>query len=338
MRFGFYDLIIGFDRQNRQAWIVSTGFPACDDAARNTRAQGRIETALGYLARPAPARQNAQPVTGWASNFTRDGFVSAVHKTRDYIAQGDIYQANLTQRFTAPLPPHFDPWAFYRNLRATNPAPFSAYLQDGDTVFASSSPERFIQLQNGTLEARPIKGTTARGPTNAEDQARAKALVASEKDRAENVMIVDLLRNDMSRVCQPGSVHVPTLCGLESYASVHHLTSVVQGQIQTGLGPVDVIKACFPGGSITGAPKIRAMDIITELEQVARGVYCGAIGYIGFDGNMDLNIAIRTAIIGAGHAVVQAGGGITLLSDPQAEYDETLTKADRLFAAFAASS
>ena len=272
---------------------------------------------------------------GWRSTFTEDSFCDAVRRVQEHIRAGEIYQANLAQRFEAALPEDFDPWAFYRVLRRVNPAPFAAFLSDGETVIASSSPEQFLRLEHGRVEARPIKGTIARSADPEADRARAGALLASTKDRAENVMIVDLLRNDLSRVCAPGSVEVPVLCGLESYAAVHHLTSVVRGRLRPGLGATDLIAACFPGGSITGAPKIRAMDVISSLETVARGVYCGAIGYLGFDGSMNLNIAIRTAVLGRGRAVVQAGGGITLLSDPAAEYAETLVKADRLFAAFA---
>ncbi len=335
LRLGFYDLILAFDRRERRAWICSSGFPEQTPEARATRARERA----GHLARrieaPAPAPSPAVPVEGWRSTFTEDRFCDAVRRVQEHIRAGDIYQANLAQRFEAPLPEGFDPWAFYRVLRRVNPAPFAAFLSDGETVIASSSPEQFLRLEHGRVEARPIKGTIARSADPEADRARAGALLASTKDRAENVMIVDLLRNDLSRVCAPGSVEVPVLCGLESYAAVHHLTSVVRGRLRPGLGATDLIAACFPGGSITGAPKIRAMDVISSLETVARGVYCGAIGYLGFDGSMNLNIAIRTAVLGRGRAVVQAGGGITLLSDPAAEYAETLVKADRLFAAFA---
>ncbi|MBT9383755.1 aminodeoxychorismate synthase component I [Pseudooceanicola sp. CBS1P-1] len=336
LRFGFYDVICAFDRQARRFWICSSGLPETAPDARARRAGARLAETLARLDGPAPAALPAPPgIQDWRSNFTAESYGAAIEALREHIRCGDIYQANLAQRFEAALPPGFDPWALYQRLRRTNPAPFAAYLRDGDTTFASSSPERFLSLREGRVEARPIKGTCRRHPDPSEDAARAAALLASEKDRAENVMIVDLLRNDMSRVCAPGSVEVPVLCGLESYASVHHLTSVVTGRLRDGLGPVDLIEACFPGGSITGAPKIRAMDILTEQEGIARGIYCGSIGYIGFDGAMDLNIAIRTAVLGDGRAVVQAGGGITLLSDPGAEYTETLDKAERLFAAFA---
>ncbi|KGB81946.1 aminobenzoate synthetase [Rhodovulum sp. NI22] len=343
LRLAFYDLICTFDRLERRFRIFSSGFPHQEGTSRAARAKARLAETLAFLeGTPLVENQSGRavpcaPVSGWRSNFTPRGFREAVDRVRAHILSGDIYQANLTQRFEAALPEGFDTWAFYRTLRKMNPAPFGAYLQDGKTVFASSSPERFLSLRAGEVEGRPIKGTSPRDADPAKDRALAIALEASEKDRAENIMIVDLLRNDLSRVCAPGSVEVPVLCGLESYASVHHLTSVVRGRMQPGRGAIDLIESCFPGGSITGAPKIRAMDVITEQEKIARGVYCGSIGYVGFDGAMDLNIAIRTAILGAGRAVVQAGGGITLLSDPVAEYAESLCKADRLFAAFAAS-
>lgn len=335
LRFGFYDVVCVFDRQDQRFWVYSSGFPETG-AKAGARATARLKATLALLDTPETPSADNPSVSEWTSNFTPAAYQTAVERVRDYIRAGDIYQANLSQRFEAPLPDGFDPWALYRDLRQQNPAPFAAYLQDGPVVFASSSPERFLSLRNGAVEARPIKGTSPRSDDPEQDQALADALSKSDKDRAENIMIVDLLRNDLSRVCEPGSVEVPVLCGLETYASVHHLTSVIRGQMRAGLGAVDLIEASFPGGSITGVPKIRAMNIITELEQAARGVYCGSIGYIGFDGAMDLSIVIRTAVIGAGRAVVQAGGGITLLSDPKSEYDETLTKAERVFAAFAA--
>lgn len=338
MRFAFYDVIHAFDLHDKRAWLFSSGLPEPKGKGRIKRAERRMADTLDHLRAPGPAERPASAVGNWRSNFTADGYIAAVEVVKNHIRNGDIYQANIAQRYEAALPDDFDTWAFYQNLRNANPAPFAAYLQDGPNIFASSSPERFLSLRNGLAEARPIKGTMRRAASPEEDARLAETLLASEKDRAENIMIVDLLRNDLSRVCKPGTVAVPMLCGLESYAAVHHLTSVVHGRLRDGLGAVDLIAACFPGGSVTGAPKLRAMDIITKLEQQARGVYCGAIGYIGFDGGMDLNIAIRTATLGAGRAVFQAGGGVTLLSDGAAEYAETLTKAQRLFAAFGAGA
>jgi para-aminobenzoate synthetase component 1 len=274
------------------------------------------------------------PPLRWRSNFDRQAYEAAVETVRDYIRAGDIYQANIAQRFTAELPPGFGPFALYRRLRATNPATFGAYLAFEGLSIASSSPERFLKLSGREVETRPIKGTVRRVDDPDEDRRRAQALLADPKERAENIMIVDLLRNDLSRICEPHSVRVPTLCGLESYASVHHLVSVVTGTLRAGLDALDLVAATFPGGSITGAPKLRAMDIITEIEGDARELYCGAIGAIGFDGSLDTSIAIRTVFMDDRTAVLQAGGGITLLSEPGPEYEETLTKAARVFQAF----
>ena len=331
---GFYDVVIVFDHVKGRTRLVSTGLPERNPEARMYRARARADEILERLAQaPTPAGPGAAALT-FRSNFERPAYEAAVGRVVDYILAGDIFQANLAQRFSAALPEGFDPFAFYGRLRKTNPATFAAYLDFGDVQVASSSPERFLALAGRHVETRPIKGTIRRSPDPAEDAARAAALSASEKDRAENVMIVDLLRNDLSRVCADRSVEVPVLCGLESYANVHHLVSVVTGELDEARDGLDLIAASFPGGSITGAPKIRAMEIIAELEGNARGVYCGSIGWLGFDGALDLNIAIRTVTMRGGEAVFHAGGGITALSDPAAEYDETLAKAERLFRAF----
>lgn len=220
-------------------------------------------------------------------------------------------------------------------MQAVNPAPFSGYLRLGDLVVASSSPERFLRLDGDRVETRPIKGTRPRGVSPADDDALAAALAASEKDRAENVMIVDLLRNDLSRVCRDDGVEVPSLCAVERFATVMHLVSTVTGRLRPGLGPVDLLEACLPGGSITGAPKIRAMEIIAELEGTRRGAYCGALGWIGFDGGLDTSVVIRTCTVRDGTVAFSAGGGVVADSDPAAEYEETLDKARGMFAALA---
>ncbi|KQT83185.1 aminodeoxychorismate synthase component I [Aurantimonas sp. Leaf443] len=332
---GLYDALVAFDLAARRAFLVSTGDPEREPAARAERAEARMAQLAEALARPAPDPAPL-PKGGldWRSNFFEPDYRAAIERVRDYIRAGDIYQANIAQTFEAALPPGFDPFALYLNLRRTNPAPFAAFLEEGGRAIASSSPERFLKLQGRAVETRPIKGTAKRAADRDADRALGEALLASQKDRAENVMIVDLLRNDISRVCEADSVEVPVLCGLETYASVHHLVSVVTGRLRAGLGAADLLAATFPGGSITGAPKIRAMDIVTEIERTARGAYCGSIGYLGFDGAMDTNIAIRTVTMEAGRARLSAGGGITILSDPAAEYEETFTKATRVFAAF----
>lgn len=345
MTLGFYDVVVALDHATGRATIYSSGFPEAGPA-RAARAQARGEAMRALLegaaadaySRPpaaAPAQTMRSLLPGFTASHDRAAWIDAVARVQEYIRAGDIFQANIARRFSAPLPPGFDPFAFYGVLRAENPAPFAAFADFGDVAIASSSPERFLTLRNGQVEARPIKGTAVRSADPAVDAAAGASLLASEKDRAENVMIVDLLRNDLSRVCAPHSVKVAPLCALESYANVHHLVSGVTGRLQEGRDAIDLIGAAFPGGSITGAPKLRAMDIITEIEGAARGVYCGAIGYIGFDGGMDLNIAIRTAAFHGGEATFQAGGGITLLSQPEQEFVETEDKAARLFSAFA---
>jgi para-aminobenzoate synthetase component 1 len=290
-----------------------------------------MESLLARKPRPL----GSHSIQGWQSNFTREAYEKAIARTVEFILAGDIFQANITQMFEARIPDGFDPLAFYRVLRLKNPATFAAFMDYGDIQIASSSPERLLRCDGAAVEARPIKGTRRRDSDPARDANLIADLTSSRKDRAENVMIVDLLRNDLSRVSKPGTVKVPVLCGLETYANVHHLVSVVTSELKDGHGMGELIGATFPGGSITGAPKIRAMEIIAEIEQRPRGVYCGAIGYIGFNGKADLNIAIRTAQFSGGVARVQGGGGITARSNPAAEYEESLTKIRRIMEAFA---
>jgi para-aminobenzoate synthetase component 1 len=271
-------------------------------------------------------------LAGVRSNFTRDGYLDAVARVIEYVFAGDIFQANLSQRLEAPLVG--TPLELYERLRSRNAAPFSAYLDCGDFVVASSSPERFLRVEpDGRVETRPIKGTRPRGLGPEHDAALARALAESDKDRAENVMIVDLLRNDLSRVCRPGSVRVPELFAIEHYATVHHLVSTVGGELAPEQGPLDVVRAAFPGGSITGAPKVRAMQIIAELEPTQRAVYCGSIGYLSLTGALDTSIVIRTCLVLGGNVYAQVGGGIVADSDPEEEYRETLDKARGLVAA-----
>jgi para-aminobenzoate synthetase component 1 len=284
-----------------------------------------------------PARQRFAPSYpvegGWwdaglelRSSFTHNGYLAAVARVREYIFAGDIFQANLSQRFDAPL--HEPSWALYRRLRTHNAAPFAAYLDFPETVVLSASPERFLRVEaGGHVETRPIKGTRPRGVGPEHDAALGLALTESAKDRAENLMIVDLMRNDLSRVCAPGTVRAPELFALELYATVHHLVSTVVGDLAPGRDAADLLRAAFPGGSITGAPKVRAMEIIAELEPSERGVYCGAIGYWSVSGPLDSNIAIRTGVAIDGRMYFSAGGGIVADSDPEQEYRETLDKA-----------
>lgn len=329
MLVGLYDTAAVFDGRERRAWVVSTGFPERGPAARQARALARGATLAAQVASapdtlPPPAAGTAP----WVPEMMRDRYMAQVARVLDYIRAGDIFQANVTGRFLAERPAGVGVFDLYRRLLARSPAPFAACLTgDGGYGIASASPERFLKLSaDGHLETRPIKGTRPRGRTDAEDAALAADLAASVKDRAENLMITDLLRNDIGRVARIGSVRVPSLCAVETFASVHHLVSVVEGRLRPGLGPVDALRATFPGGSITGAPKIRAMEIIDELEAARRGPYCGSAVWIGFDGAMDSSILIRTLTVTPARVIAQAGGGIVADSDPGLEHDEMMTK------------
>ncbi|UZW16120.1 aminodeoxychorismate synthase component I [Clostridium pasteurianum] len=262
------------------------------------------------------------------SNFTRDNYLNSIDKIKKYIENGDIYIANLTQNFFCETDKN--PYEIYKHLRYINPAPFAAFLNVENFSIISSSPERFLKIENGLVETRPIKGTRARGKNSSEDLKNAKELIESEKDKSELLMIVDLERNDLSKVCRADSVKVTELFKLEKYSTVFHLVSTVTGKLKKEFTSVDCLKSCFPGGSITGAPKIRAMEIIEELEPTRRNIYTGAIGYLGFDGNMDLNIAIRTIVMKGKNAYFGVGGGITWESINEDEYEETLDKARAL--------
>ena len=317
---GLYDWVIAWDHRESRAWIV----------AWEQERLAWVRNRLNARVRTPPADLRLSPPSSVVSNFTRREYEGAVTRIHDYIAAGDVYQVNLAQRFGTSFTGA--PFELYTRARARNPAPFGAYLALGDVTVVSISPERFLRLDGatGAVEARPIKGTRPRGTTPAEDSALAAALTGSGKDRAENVMIVDLLRNDLGKVCRPGSVLVPELYALESHPTVHHLVSTVTGVLADGVGAFDLVRAAFPGGSVTGAPKIRAMEIIAELERGPRGVYCGAIGYISATGTMDLNIPIRTVVLHNGSASFHAGAGIVWDSDPASEYEETLVKARAL--------
>ncbi|MGR8940522.1 MAG: aminodeoxychorismate synthase component I [Gammaproteobacteria bacterium] len=262
------------------------------------------------------------------NNMDKASYFHAFNRIKHYLTEGDCYQVNLSQRFSADC--EGDPWTAYRKLRELNAAPFSAYLNLPDVQVLSSSPECFLRLINGKVTTKPIKGTRPRKADADEDRQQIEILKNSQKDRAENLMIVDLLRNDIGKTCKQGSVRVPKIFAVETYATVHHLVSTVTGVLEDGKHALDLLKHCFPGGSITGAPKIRAMEIIEELEPSRRGVYCGSIGYIGFDGNMDSNIAIRTLVLSGGEIRFWAGGGIVNDSVAEEEYQECFDKAAAL--------
>ncbi|HEY8257585.1 MAG TPA: aminodeoxychorismate synthase component I, partial [Gemmatimonadales bacterium] len=359
---GLYDWVIAWDHRLGTAWLVSTGIPE-EGRDRGQRARERLAMVRDRLTRSAPATgasgeggwplareprpgpapsypvmgiENAEDI-GLRSTFTHRGYLDAVARVREYIIAGDIFQANLSQRFQAPAP--VSPFDLYGKLRRRNPAPFAAYLGFGEVAVLSASPERFLSLdeKGRHVETRPIKGTRPRGLGPMHDAALGRALSESDKDRAENVMIVDLLRNDLSRVCRPGTVRVPELFALEQHPTVHHLVSTVVGELEPGADAVALLRAAFPGGSITGAPKVRAMEIIAELEPTRRGVYCGSVGYIATSGAMDTSIVIRTYVGLGGQVYFQAGGGIVADSDPELEYRETLDKARALIEVLASS-
>lgn len=341
----FYDAVFAYDHVENRTYIVSTGLPEVDAGRRESKARQRIDELKQLVCRNGRSadREDAGEKSSHLrvtesqngaevySNFTRDEYIKAVEAAIEYIANGDIFQVNLSQRFESKLP--CDPYELYLRLRSESPAPFACYLNFGDVTVAGASPERFLRVSGGRVETRPMKGTRPRGRSPAEDEALAAELLSSDKDRAENIMIVDLERNDLGRVCEYGSVKVDDLCTLEKYATVFQLTSTVEGKLGRGNDRIDLLKAAFPGGSITGAPKVRAMEIIDELEPTKRGIYTGSVGYLGFDGGMDLNIVIRTFVVKGDRVCFQVGGGIVADSDPAMEYQETLDKARALTAA-----
>lgn len=346
---GVYDWVLAFDHVEDRAWIIAQGFPHTTEHERDERARWRIEQVLACLREgpepgidtaPEELGETSDPATwpfptfplegppGLLSNFTPASYQEVLRRAIDAIFEGEIFQVNLAQQLFYPL--RISTLELYRRLRQRNPAPFAAYYAPRSipVVYASASPERFVRVgAGGQVETRPIKGTRPRSRRPEEDCYSRDALRESEKDRSENVMIVDLLRNDLSRVCKPRSVTVPRLFDVETYASVHHLVSVVHGELAEGRDGLDLLRAAFPGGSITGAPKIRAMEIITELEPTARGAYCGSLGYLSFSGTLDTSILIRTVTASRGWLQFPVGGGIVAGSSPPGEYVETLDKA-----------
>ncbi|MEM9469442.1 MAG: anthranilate synthase component I family protein [Pseudomonadota bacterium] len=302
---GIYTNVLAFDHTNKKAWKIGDTpipTPSKNDNAANTELV-------------------------WDKKTNDPDYLNNIKRVIDYIHKGEVYQVNLSRRFDTNLPNNFSPTAHYIKLRETNSAPFSAYMNFGDFQLSSSSPERFIQCKDNQVETRPIKGTLS------DDQNPLK-LLNSQKDRAENLMIVDLLRNDISKACIEHSVQVPELFKIETFEGLHHMVSTVTGRLKDNETALSLLKQCFPGGSITGAPKIRAMEIIEELEPTRRSSYCGAMGYIGFDGNMDTNIIIRTLIYKDGKAYLQTGSGIVSDSKLETELQEGLDKAQKIFESF----
>jgi para-aminobenzoate synthetase component 1 len=356
---GFYDVVLAYDHRDERAWIISQGYPEQESTTRAQRAAARLNqfrallrTAADVSLSPADfphsedrhlpllaplrldqlAPQFPTPgPAGLTSNFSQPDYIAAVERAIEYIYAGDVFQVNLAQRLLYPA--SGDPRSLYLRLRERNPATFSGYFDLGDFQIISASPERFLSVQDRQVETRPIKGTRQRTARPEADLYAAEDLRQSEKDRAENLMIVDLMRNDLSRVCRPDSVRVTQLCRLEVYQFVQHLVSAVCGELSAGQRTLDVVRAAFPGGSITGAPKVRAMEIVAALEPTARGPYCGSLGYLGFDGNLDLSILIRTITAGRGWYQLPVGGGIVAQSVAEHEYDETWHKATGLLRA-----
>jgi para-aminobenzoate synthetase component I len=342
---GFYDSLIVFDHRLDKTWVISTGLEA--DGSRNestakeqlkfwesilmTEAEGRAGHSVPAAGQIEAEERRARSDAPYLSNLSRTDFISKVEQAQRYICAGDIYQVNLSQRLAAEC--ELSGWEFFQRLSSVSPAPFSAYLDCGDFQIASSSPESFLRMSGSQIQTRPIKGTRPRSADSNRDAQLTYELQTSAKEMAELVMITDLLRNDLGKVCEYGSVQVPELVRLERFPQVQHLVSTVEGRLRNDVTHFAAFASSFPGGSITGAPKIRAMEIIDELEPVTRGPYTGALGYLGFNRESQLSITIRTAVCKEDKIYFHVGAGIVADSNPEAEYDETLAKARGFLAA-----
>lgn len=334
--FGFYDCIVTIDHFAGKLHVISTGLPEKTSTAREQKARSRLKEVVGKI---APFFKGARAIRDCRKNQDRPGifipresmpraaYLAAVRRALDYIGRGDIYQVNLSRRFQYDFTGHrLDPAELYAELRRRSPAPFGGYLDCGSFQVISNSPERFLHLNGRVVQTRPMKGTRPRGDNAGADRRMREELINSPKETAELLMITDLLRNDLGKVCEYGTVAVKEMRTLEEYPYVYQMTSTVEGLLSGDKDGFDVIRACFPGGSITGCPKIRAMEIIEELEEVRRGMYTGTMGYISFNGDMDMNILIRTMIAKGDQVYVHAGGGIVADSVPEQEYAEILAK------------
>ena len=351
MAMAAYDVVIAWDHETDACWLISQGFPETDPDCRIARANRRADFFESLLTRPnhdfdrleipspeiianedlACERFRVPGPDGILSNFSRESYLRAVQQAVEYIYAGDVFQINLAQQLLYPATQ--SPLNLYEKVRSNNPAPFACYVDLGGAQIVSSSPERLVSVNDRRVETRPIKGTRRRTRYPEVDVSAMNELQRSVKDRAENVMIVDLMRNDLSRVCVDDSIEVTQLCGLESYESVFHLVSAIEGRLRHDCDAFDLLSAVMPGGSITGAPKVRAMEIIAELEPTARNAYCGSVGFVGFNGNVDFNILIRTMTQQSGWLQIPVGGGIVAQSNPEQEYEETWTKAAGLLSA-----
>jgi para-aminobenzoate synthetase len=330
----FVDRFLAFDHHEHCVYLVYTG-ASSDRAAAETW----LDMMEEKLAGPIPVAKPPVMTHGTSTVFLeqdRDEYIDSIKRCLEEIRNGESYEICLTNRVTAEI--DVDPLAYYRVLRRLNPAPYSAFLRFPEVSVACSSPERFLKIDRArNVESRPIKGTVRRSSDAGEDACLREGLRTSVKTRSENLMIVDLLRNDLGRVCEIGSVHVPQMMEVESYANVHQLVSTVRGRLRNDVTVIDCIRSAFPGGSMTGAPKIRTMEILDRLEGSARGVYSGTIGFLGFNGTADLNIVIRTAVFSEGKLSIGVGGAIVALSDPEAEFDEAVLKGQKLLEALSGS-
>jgi anthranilate synthase component 1 len=336
----FYHGLIAFDRVQHRLWIVRnvfTGGPGGTLRARYNAAVREIRQTRKLLEQPVPAERPRKESQGKGrklkvrSNFRRGDYLAAVRKAKQYIRAGDIFQVVLSQRFSAKT--KAQPFEIYRELRALNPSPYLFYLQMNDIAVVGSSPERLVKVQGRDVFYRPIAGTQPRGKDEADDQRLEKELLASEKERAEHIMLVDLGRNDLGRVCDYGTVKVEQLMTVERFSHVMHIVSTLRGRLREDVDSLDALMACFPAGTVSGAPKVRAMEIIEELERTRRGIYAGGVLYMDFAGNLDSCIALRTMVVKNGVAYVQAGGGIVADSTPEGEYQETINKSRALLTA-----
>jgi para-aminobenzoate synthetase component I len=337
---GLYPWVISWDHEQKRTWLISQCLDQDSASTWEARTRRVLNQLQQHVSLPQPIisaqvdlqQQFATPYgIHVTSNLGQEGYREIVRRGVEYIHAGDCFQINLAHRLTTPARCH--PIELYAKLSKCNPAPFSAYLDLGSFQIISASPERFLEVRDGIVETRPIKGTRKRSRDPVEDQQLIEDLINNPKDRAENVMIVDLLRNDLGKACQYRSITVPEVCKLETYETVHHLVSAVRGKLRPDQTALDLLRHTFPGGSITGAPKVRAMEIIAELEPTVRGPYCGCLAYFGFDGGMDSSILIRTFTQGKGWLQFPVGCGIVADSNPDSEYEETLHKAAGLIRA-----
>ncbi|EPT9324828.1 aminodeoxychorismate synthase component I [Vibrio alginolyticus] len=316
MAVGLYEWAVVVDHQLKKACLVGQNIEQAWQWLNEQKAEQTVDFALSGA---------------WQSNMTKESYATRFDQVQEYLLNGDCYQINLAQRFNAPY--QGSEWQAYLKLESANQAPFSAFIRMPESSILSISPERFLELKDRVIETKPIKGTRPRSEDPTKDNANAHDLQTAEKDQAENLMIVDLLRNDIGRVASPGSVHVPKLFDIESFPAVHHLVSTIRASLDEQYAPADLLRACFPGGSITGAPKVRAMQIIEELEPHRRSAYCGSIGYISRHGRMDTSITIRTLVAEKNKLYAWAGGGVVADSDCASEYQETLDKLSKILPA-----